>query len=58
MSLLFKANYHRARYRRDRCGAVAADPATVDPPTPLALAQNPHYLKCLRTAFRHVASLG
>ena len=50
--LLFGAYYHRAKYRRDRGGAVAGDPAEPDPTTPLALAQNPHYLKCLCTGFR------
>ena len=48
----FAAYYHRGRYRRDRGGAVAADHAKPDPTTPLALAQNPHYLKCLCTGFR------
>ena len=48
----FGAYYHRAKYRRDRGGAVAGDPAEPDPTTPLALAQSPYYLKCLCTGFR------
>jgi hypothetical protein len=60
--LLFGAEYHNAKYKRDMKLLQALsdfDPESLPPlPEPLALAKNDHYVNCLRKAFRHVASLG
>jgi hypothetical protein len=53
--LLYGAEYHQAKYKRDRSGE---DPDKVVLPEPLAMSKNEHYVSCLRKAFRHVASLG
>jgi hypothetical protein len=59
--LLFGAEYHNAKYRRD-VKVQGSSEADVDSfpslPEPLALSKNSHYVGCLRRAFRHVASLG
>jgi hypothetical protein len=59
--LLFGAEYHNAKYRRDAKtqGSSEADVDSLPSlPEPLALSKNSHYIGCLRRAFRHVASLG
>jgi serine/threonine protein kinase len=60
--LLFGAEYHTAKYRRDMKSQGSSEADLVDSlpalPEPLALSKNPHYVDCLRRAFRHVASLG
>lgn len=60
--LLYGAEYHNAKYRRDmksqKGGSTEetdSQPALLEP---LALSKNEHYITCLRKAFRHVASLG
>eukprot|EP00804_Cyclotella_cryptica_P024469 CCRYP_017563-RA/>CCRYP_017563-RA protein AED:0.08 eAED:0.08 QI:115/1/0.5/1/1/1/2/0/807 len=59
--LLYGAEYHMAKYKRDHIGRLSqsgAVDAQVALPEPLALSKNVHYVECLRKAFRHVASLG
>ena len=60
--LLFGAEYHTAKYKRDMKLLHALsdfDPESLPSlPEPLALSKNDHYVNCLRKAFRHVASLG
>ncbi len=59
--LLFRAEYHNAKNRRDvqSRGLSEADVDSLQAlPEPLALYKNPRYVDCLRRAFRHVASLG
>ncbi|KAL3787463.1 hypothetical protein ACHAW5_009001 [Stephanodiscus triporus] len=59
--LLFGAEYHNAKYKRDMRSQGLSE-ADVDSlpalPEPLAMSKNSHYVDCLRRAFRHVASLG
>ena len=58
--LLYGAEYHNAKYRRDMKNQ-GTTPPPADPdslPEPLPLSKNKHYIDCLRKAFRHVASLG
>lgn len=60
--LLFGAEYHNAKYKRDM--KLLQAPSDFNPesllalPEPLTLSKNDHYVNCLRKAFRHVASLG
>ena len=57
--LLYGAEYHTARYRRDVKARAGVDPASLPPlPEPLALSRNDDCIDCLRRAFRHVRSLG
>ena len=60
--LLFGAEYHNAKYKRDTKLLQALsdfDPESLPAlPEPLALSKNDHYVSSLRKAFRHVASLG
>lgn len=57
--LLYGAEYHTARYRRDVKARAGADPASLPPlPEPLALSRNDDCIDCLRSAFRHVKGLG
>ena len=60
--LLFGAEYHNAKYKRDMKLLQALsdfDPESLPAlPEPLDLSKNDHYVSSLRKAFRHVASLG
>lgn len=61
--LLFGAEYHMAKYKRDKLkeakGASATESEPQAPLTePLSLAKNEHFVSCLRRAFKHVATLG
>ena len=58
--LLYGAEYHNAKYRRDmKNQGTTTPPADPDSlPEPLPLSKNKHYIDCLRKAFHHVASLG
>ncbi|KAL9185325.1 hypothetical protein ACHAXT_003102 [Thalassiosira profunda] len=58
--MLFGNEYHAARYKREvkLKQDPSADVDSIALPEPLALSKNKDYVKCLRKAFRHVASLG
>jgi len=61
--LLYGAEYHVAKFKRDNASAVSLQSDTEEAkskplPQPLALSKNKHNVDCLRKAFRHVASLG